>query len=316
MPKLTVLAPAKINLTFDILGTMPDGYHQVETVLHSIDLMDRLTFSIEPSKELRVEMTGDRAEFPTDDSNLIAKATKAFCTQTKSNVHLIARVEKNIPIGAGLAGGSADAAATLVALNRASDAKLPEHTLQTIGAALGADVPFAIHGGTAFGTNRGEVLNKLNTPLQFTFCVVKPMDLSISTPWAYKKFDAYEHNVGAGLAPSEPTRPQTQQALDALKAGNLEAALAAFGNCFEGMLFTEHPFLGEIKAELLRLGAWYVQLSGSGPALFAIVPDLEHAHFLRRKMSGAHASKLEFHFCQSTPEGVRITEYEHGKATC
>lgn len=309
MLKLTALAPAKINLTFDILGVMPDGYHQVETILQSIDLADRLAFDIEPANELDVRLKADRAEMPTDESNLIAKAAKAFCENAKtgSKVRLVAQVEKNIPIGAGLAGGSADAAATLSALNHAFDEPLSDGDMLALAAQVGADVPFALKGGTAFGINKGELLSPVENKLEFVLCIVKPLAFSVSTPWAYKRFDEREW---------PNTKPQTQQALDALACGDIGAALKSFGNSFQGMLFIEHPILAEVKDELLRLGAWYVQLSGSGPAMFAIVPDLEHAHFLRRKMSDKYASKLEFHFCRTTREGVRIMEYEHGKATC
>lgn len=306
MPKLTVLAPAKINLTFDILGTMPDGYHEVETILQSIDLCDRLTFDIRPTESTSVKITANNAEVPLGADNLIAKAANFFCLHTGQHYGISVNVEKKIPIGAGLAGGSTDAAATLVALNRASHGVLKEHELLDLGVQLGADVPFCISGGTKFGTRRGDALSEINSQLSFVFCVFKPRSLSISTPWAYTQYDKFPDSI---------RKPLTQDAIKQLTRGDMERALLAFGNVFQPVMFAHYPALSEVHTELQRQGAWYSQLSGSGPAIFAIDPDLEHAHFLRRKMS-EFSPDLEIHFCQSTQSGIAITEYEHGKATC
>lgn len=306
MPKLTVLAPAKVNLTFDILGTMPDGYHEVETIFQTIDLCDRLTFDIRPAASLSVKLTTNSAEMPLGPDNLIAKAANLFCSHTGCDYDISVDVEKTIPIGAGLAGGSANAAATLVALNRASSGVLKERELLDLGTQLGADVPFCITGGTKFGTRRGDVLSDINSQLSFVFCILKPRSLSISTPWAYSQYDKFTDEI---------RRPRTQDAIKQLTRGDMERALLAFGNVFQPVMFAHYPALSEVHAELQRQGAWYSQLSGSGPAIFAIDPDLEHAHFLRRKMSEFSAD-LEIHFCQSTQSGIAITEYEHGKATC
>jgi 4-diphosphocytidyl-2-C-methyl-D-erythritol kinase len=306
MPKLTVLAPAKINLTFDIRGTLPDGYHEVETILQSIDLADRLVFDIQPANATSVQITSNNASVPLGEDNLIAKAAHAFSRASKFDIAIKADLEKNIPVGAGLAGGSADAAATLTALNRATGEPFSEKQLLELAAGIGADVPFCLVGGTKYGTGRGDRLSDIDSSLQFIFCVVKPANLAVSTPWAYSAYDKF---------PGDIKRPRTQDAIAQLKRGHMERTLSSFGNVFQPVIFSYHPEVAQVHAELLRQGAWYAQLSGSGPAIFAIDPDLEHAHFLRRKML-EFSSDLEFHFCQSIQNGVAITEYEHGKATC
>lgn len=306
MKKLTVLAPAKINLTFDILGTQPDGYHEVETILQSVDLQDQIHFDIEPARETKISISTNRAGLPIDDDNLIAKAAHAFANKTGHTFYLKAELDKAIPVGAGLAGGSADAAATLAALNEVYFQTLHENELEKLGATVGADVPFAIAGGTKFGTKRGDFLTDIKSHIEFTFCIVKPATLSISTPWAYSEFDKYQGDIH---------RPNTKQALHGLAKGDVAEAMDGFANVFQPMIFKHHPELAELMIQMRKHEAWHVQLSGSGPALFAICPDLEHAHFLRRKLF-EFAPDLEIHFCNSTRKGAQVTEYLHGKATC
>lgn len=306
MQKLTVLAPAKINLTFDILGTLPDGYHEVETILQSVDLHDQVHFDIQPAPETTISISTNHADVPVDDDNLIAKAAQAFAKKTGHTFHLRAELEKAIPVGAGLGGGSADAAATLAALNEVYFRKLQPAELEQLAASVGADVPFGISGGTKFGTKRGDFLTDVKTHIEFTFCLVKPVGLSVSTPWAYRTFDEFEGDIH---------KPNTKQALHGLSKGDVAEAMDGFANVFQPVIFKHHPELAELVMQMRKHEAWHVQLSGSGPALFAICPDLEHAHFLRRKLL-EFASDLEVHFCNSTRKGVQVTEYLHGKATC
>lgn len=317
MPKLKALAPAKINLTFDILGTMPDGYHEVETLLHSVDLIDTIEFDIEEADTCAVTITAPDAprhmQFPLSEDNLIARAVRLFSQSTGRNATVQARVEKLIPIGAGLAGGSADAAATLVAMNAAFGEPLSMPDLLRLGGSLGADVPFAIIGGTAIGTARGDVLTPRRCAYPFAFCIVKPIKISVSTPWAYQRFDVYSGNK---------PRPNTRKAAAALEEGAIDQAIPTFGNVFEPVIFQEHPLLSDLKSQLQKYAPWHVQLSGSGPALFAIVSGLEQAHFIRRKIlktddagfmygSGFPVNEfgppIEFHICTSSTSGAQVT---------
>ncbi len=303
MPKLKTLAPAKINLTFDILGALPDGYHEVETLLQAIDLSDMITFDIEKSSELSIEICAPgRIDFPDGRENLIHKAASLFAQHTEKSFRLSASVVKNIPIGAGLAGGSADAAGTLVALNHSFGNVVSDDELYMLAAKLGADVPFCISGGTRLGVGRGDKLLSCQSSLSFTICVVKPLEISVSTPWAYQRFDECKLPL---------KRPQTSRAWEAMQNGELLQAMDSFANVFEPVIFEEFKVLAEIKQALLKNGAWHVQLSGSGPALFAIVGDVEQAHFIRNKIMQLNGvgieHRLEFHICESIKTGIVTT---------
>lgn len=306
MPKIKATAPAKINLTFDILGLLDDGYHRVETLLQAIDLCDSLVLDVDDAaRDTTVTITTESlpasaADFPLGDDNLISKAVRLYCKTTGFSAQVNVKLSKSIPMGAGLAGGSADAAATLAGLNRSFGNALTERELTNLGAVLGADVPFCIHGGTAFGTNRGDVLAACESGIDFSLCIAKPANINVSTPWAYKQFDEFASHHDGGMR-----RPDSHGAINAIARGDTERALACFGNVFEPVIFQAHPSLVEIKDMLLKQGAWYVQLSGSGPALFALVADIEHAHFVRRKVLDLN---LEFHICSSTKCGVQIEE--------
>lgn len=322
---VTALAPAKINLTFDILGTLPDGYHQVDTLLQSIDLYDELTFCFAEAPELTISLfcagTLASAAFPVDDTNLISKAARLFFREAKprlgDGIHKFARMDvavaKNIPVGAGLAGGSSNAAATLCALNKVYGQPFTTAELLGLARSLGADVPFCLAGGTAIGTHRGDILQPVEFDQSVTlfFCVVKPIRESVSTPWAYAEYDKYKGSV---------MHPDLPGAVKALKAADLEQAIASFGNVFEPVIFRHLPQLAQLKERMLNLGAWSCQLSGSGPALYALAADREHAHFLRRKLlkndeagfeygssysSYEFGPPIEFHIAQSIPHGVQ-----------
>jgi 4-diphosphocytidyl-2-C-methyl-D-erythritol kinase len=319
-----VRAPAKVNLTFNIKGTMPDGYHRVETLLQAIDLEDELTFSFGQSAELSVAISSSNnvpsVLFPCDESNLIYKAIRLFLDALKdqpTNIHqsldIKVEVAKHIPIGAGLAGGSADAAAALIAMNTVADQPFGPADLRQLGSQLGADVPFSLQGGTAIGTQRGDALQRMGMNNPLFFCIVKPRKKSVATPWAYQQFDEFKGAVPA---------PSCAQAAQALNSGDLERAVAAFGNCFEPVIFSLMPELKKLKETLLQLGAWCCHLSGSGPALFAVVANREQAHYIRRKLlkndddgfeycsafeSGEYGPPLEFHIAQSIAEGARVT---------
>lgn len=329
MPTIVkTLAPAKINLTFDILGLLPGGYHEVITLLQSIDLEDELTFEFSQAEELSVSISCDTVPakiFPTDDSNLISKAAKLFVAEWRSRkadsgmqaefLKIKVQVEKVIPIGAGLAGGSADAAATLVALNHVYGMPFSADEMNELAAQLGADVPFCLQGGTAVGTHRGDRLQALPEAADTTlfYCVVKPRALSVSTPWAFKKYDEFTGTL---------SKPDCAAASQALADSDLPKAISAFGNVFEPVIFAQLEQLQPLKDKLVQLGAWCCHLSGSGPALYAVVANREHAHYIRRKVmkndddgfeygsafsSFEYGPPIQFHIAQSVPYGARVS---------
>lgn len=305
MAKIIARSPAKLNLTFEILGLLPDGYHQVSTLLQSVDLQDQLTFEFAPSNntEIGISCTDKPGEFPLDESNLIARAARLYLRQLPEspNLKIQVAVDKQIPIGAGLAGGSGNAAATLLALNNYHQEALSKDLLLTLAATLGADVPFCLDGGTCVGVGRGDDLLKIDNPTQLYFCVVKPRNLCISTAWVYQAFDAFNSN-------DVIASPSMDNAINALQTGNLELAANSFGNVFEPVVFNQYPQLRQIQQQLLAAGAWCCHLSGSGPSLYAMVADLEAAHALRRKYQQAagETDNCEFHIAPAVNHGARI----------
>lgn len=281
MKTVSVQCPAKINLTFDIVGKRSDGYHDIETLFQSISLEDQLTFSIVEATELDLELSCEnpyvKRAMPLDSTNLISRAVLKFFQFTGMNdnwkIHI--DIQKHIPIAAGLAGGSSNAAGTLVALNELFQTGLSIEQLCDVGTSIGADVPFCIRGGTAIGRGKGEILTPVTPALEMTYCIVKPRKLSVSTQHAYSAFHAFAGTV---------KKPSLTDAVGGLVSGDMEVALSGFGNVFEPMIFAEYPQLAELKGRLLDLGTWDCHMSGSGPTLFAVVPSREMAHHLRRTL--------------------------------
>ncbi len=315
MPAIKVLSPAKLNLTFAIQGLLGDGYHKVETLLQAVDLFDELILTIEPGSAFQVTIQGEGDHFPKDETNLIARAARLFQERIVSEqpFALCAELKKRIPVGAGLGGGSSNAAACLVALNHFFSYPATQDKLKELGAELGADVPFLIEGGTAIGRHRGDILQAVESRLELYFCIVKPRLLSVSTPWAYRQFDSYEGEVAGGDLPL---------AVEAMQEGNLSLALKSFGNVFEPVVFAQFPQLARLKQTLVDFGCLACHLSGSGPALYAVVADGKQAEAvgLYLEQSGAdlfvadgsasddRQQPLEFFIAGSLESGVRIIQ--------
>ncbi len=281
MKSISVRCPAKINLTFDILNRRADGYHDIETLFQSISLEDEITFTAMEADEFSVEFTCSnpyaRRSMPMDSSNLIARAANALFLHTglSRNWKIEVDIQKTIPIAAGLAGGSSDAAGTLIALNDLFDTRLGVEELCKLGVSIGADIPFCVAGGTRIGRGIGEVLTEVKPAVSLIYCIVKPRKISVSTAQAYSSYHHYKGEI---------RKPNIANATRGLETGDIEMALSGLGNVFEPMIFAEHPQLAELKTKLLNFGAWDCHMSGSGPTLFAVVPSREMAHHLRRAL--------------------------------
>lgn len=281
MKSITVACPAKINLTFDIIGRRADGYNNIETLFQSISLEDYITITVEESENFEIELscsnTYARRSMPLDQSNLVARSAALFIERAglSKNIKITAVIDKRIPVAAGLAGGSTDAAGTLVALNELLGAGMNEKDMLELGVSIGADVPFCITGGTSIGRAKGEELTPVKPAVNLIYCIVKPRKISVSTPYAYSAYHDYKGAV---------RKPNLDSALRGLESGDIEMALSGFANVFEPMIFELHPMLAMLKKQLLELGAWDCHMSGSGPTLFAVVPSREMAHHLRRSL--------------------------------
>lgn len=187
MKKIVVKAPAKVNLTLEVLNKREDGFHNIQSIMHTISLFDILTIEIEKSPQKIIKLTGNSKNIPYDEKNLVYKACDEFLKQSNiENIKVEIYIEKNIPIAAGLAGGSTDAAATLRGLNELFENVLNDEQLNEICAMLGSDLNFALIGGCCLCTSRGEIIEKLPN-LKSYISLVKPKNLGISAKEAYQK---------------------------------------------------------------------------------------------------------------------------------
>ncbi len=256
---------AKINLTLDVLGKREDGYHDLKSVMQAISIRDDVEIDIGTGKpwKLHCSMEG----IPCDERNLAWKAAKVFFDTIKKDPDgLEIRITKRIPTEAGLGGGSADAAAVLRALNKHYGNPLSILALAELGAQVGSDVPFCVVCGTAMVEGRGEKLRMLPKMPECVFVVCKP-DFSVSTPELYKKIDEV----------AIPKRPDNQAMESALLAGDLGKVAENVYNVFDPVVTAEHLELNYIKSIFNSYGAVGFQMTGSGSAVFAIMPDFEYA---------------------------------------
>lgn len=358
--------PAKVNLTFEILGTLADGYHEVCTLLQAVSLEDELIFSFSTDKFQNTKSNENEGrsfdakisydnfesefpeiEFPMTESNLISKAIRMYqkIVPESKTVNVSVSVRKHIPIGSGLAGGSANAAAALVAINHYFGERLSRDKLLEVGGTLGADVPFSIQGGTCIGTHKGDVLQKLDATPEFVMVLAKPRMLSISTPWAFKQFDSLENQSASHRSTASGINRGTtatqvyaaQKCADLLSAAKtvsqntkddesgkpgLTAAQAVakdLKNDLEQVVLVEHSELELLRQTMESSGAIAARLTGSGPTLYALVESIEQGELLRQKLlkfqsdytSQHHDSKvfpLDFWIAKSFSRGARVIE--------
>lgn len=263
MEKLELKAYAKINLGLDVIRRLENGYHEVKMIMQTVGIYDELIFEKIPSG---VELSTNHGELPLDENNLIYKAVRlmqeAYGVTEGVRVHL----EKNIPVAAGMAGGSTDAAAALKAMNILFDLQATDEKLRELGVKIGADVPYCIMGGTALAEGIGEKLTALPKAPGCYLLVAKP-DINVSTKYVYEHLDAQEVVV----------HPDIDGMVEAIKAGNLQGIAERMGNVLESVTINAHPIIATIKERMLAYGADNSLMSGSGPTVFGIFTDKEKA---------------------------------------
>lgn len=256
---------AKLNLTLDVLGKREDGYHDLKSVMQTISIRDDIEIDVDTGKPWCFKC--DKEGIPTDESNLAWKAAKVYCDATGKDPNGIEiRITKRIPSQAGMGGGSADAAAVLRALNKYFDNPLSILALAELGASVGSDVPFCVVGGTAMVEGRGERVRKLPDMPDCVFVVCKP-EFASSTPELYRKLDETEI----------PKHPDNQAMESALLAGDLGKVAENLYNVFDPVVTADHLELNYIKSIFNSYGSVGQQMTGSGSAVFCIVPDFEFA---------------------------------------
>lgn len=264
MNSITVRAHAKINLSLDVINKREDGYHNLKMVMQTIDLHD-IVYIEKTKKDIIVDC--DNVEIPKGEKNIAWKAAKSFFDFTGINDSAKIKITKNIPHAAGLAGGSADAAAVLKGLNRLYDKKLSKEELALIGVKIGADVPFCIHGGTMLAEGIGERLTRLNSLTKNSVVLVKP-NISVSTAWVFNRLRIDQITK----------RPNTEELIYSINNNDIEKIAVNMSNVLESVTAREYEEIEKIKELLMENNAVNSIMSGSGPTVFGVFKDDEKAN--------------------------------------
>jgi 4-diphosphocytidyl-2-C-methyl-D-erythritol kinase len=267
---MKVRAYAKINLGLHVLGKRSDGYHSIETVFRLVDLYDELEMV---ENDSGVQFSSTTPELTDDKTNLCIRAAHLLRDLTGCHTGVEMRLTKRIPIGAGLGGGSADAAATLKGLTKLWSLDISREELQTISESLGSDVPFFFAGQTAFATGRGEILESFVLPIPYSILVVTPQ-IHVSTAWAYSSL----------RIATDRKRPNLKELLSSTlrDPGRLRGSLV---NDFEETVFEQHPEIRKLKETLIARGADVALMSGSGSSVFGLFSDAARAKELGSELS-------------------------------
>ncbi|NEO85875.1 MAG: 4-(cytidine 5'-diphospho)-2-C-methyl-D-erythritol kinase [Spirulina sp. SIO3F2] len=310
---LTLIAPAKINLYLEIVGDRPDGFHELVMILQSIALSDRLTFDFSDSASH--QLVCDHAELGDDPTqNLVYKAAtlmaKVFPTAFSKYGGVTVHLEKNIPIAAGLAGGSADAAATLVGINLLWHLGLTQPELEELAAQLGSDIPFCVAGGTAIATGRGEKLDFIKNPPSLWVVLAKHRKLAVSTPWAYK---TYRQQFGETYL-NDPAQVRSRAArlhsgplVNAITKGDRAELAAHLYNDLEKVVLPAHAQVQQLRDAFGTSGAIATMMSGSGPTVFGLCESELQAQEVKRVVAAQmHDPNLGFWITRLTSQGIHL----------
>ena len=278
MKEISVKALAKVNLGLDVVRKRPDGYHEVRMIMQTIHLFDRL--EITRNQSGRITMSTNLAFLPTNENNLVYKAAALLKEEFDIGDGIDVKLHKHIPVAAGMAGGSTDAAAVLYGMNRIFDLGLSKEDLMTRGVKLGADVPYCIMRGTVLAEGIGEKLTPLPPMPKCQILIAKP-PISVSTKMVYEKLDSCEIKE----------HPDIDGILDGLKNQDLEQVAASMGNVLEKVTVEAYPVIAQIKECMMEAGALGAMMSGSGPTVFGIFRDRRTAKEAFTKVKAQNLAK-------------------------
>ncbi len=260
-----VKARAKINIILDVVGKRDNGYHDIRTVMQTLDLHDIVTVRRLREKDgsnSGISLITNSDKIPKDNTNLAYRAAECMKKRYSLGDGIEIQIDKNIPVAAGLAGGSADCAAVILGIKDVFNLNISEGILSEIAAALGADVPYCLKGGTFLAEGIGEKLTKLSSfPFMYVL-VVKP-DISVSTPWVYKNFDS----VG------KKEFPNVDRMIDCISNSNINGICESVCNVLESVTVFKYPIIDDIKRSMIDKGALTAMMSGSGPSVFGLYRD-------------------------------------------
>lgn len=290
---LQLTAQAKINLILDVIGKRNDGYHEVEMIMQSINLADKLQFTRLEEQEIKLET--NNSDIPIGPENLVHEAAALLWDRYDLNGGLKVDIDKRIPVAAGLAGGSTNAAATLIAINQLWDLDLSENQLMELGAKLGADVPFCVLGGTVLATGIGTDLKALEVKPELDLVLVNP-PLAVATAEIY-------HNLNLEMINDHPDLTEIKKAL---KQNNKVEIISAVDNLLARVTMQHYPQLKELKELILAQGAKKVLMSGSGPTLLGFVLNESEADKLAAKLKDKLPTEYIIEKTKTTSQGIII----------
>ena len=265
-------AYAKINIGLDVLRRREDGYHELKMIMQTVDICDDLIF--EKTEEQGIVIQTDREELPVDAGNLIYRAADLLFREKEITEGVKISLTKRIPIAAGMAGGSSDAAATMRGLNELFHMGYSIQQLKELGVKLGADIPYCLVGGTMLSEGIGEILTPLPAPPECFLVVAKP-DINVSTGFVYGNLQAEKLTY----------HPDIDGIIEALRAGDLRGVTDRLGNVLETVTIREYPVIEQIKELLRDMGAENALMSGSGPSVFGIFKERETAEAAARAVA-------------------------------
>lgn len=265
-------APAKLNLSLDVLGKRSDGFHEVEMVMTTIDLTDRVELSLLDHDEIKLSL--ESRFVPEDERNLAYQAARALQEKYKVAKGAYIKMDKEIPVSAGLGGGSSDAAAVLRGLNRLWQLNLSLEELALVGERIGSDVPFCVYNKTALAKGRGENLSFLPAPPLSWVVLAKP-DIGVST-----------RDIFSALSLEQLEHPDTKGVIQALETGDLSLLTKSAGNSLEQTTFSLYPEVEHIKKKMLSLGAPMAMMSGSGPTIYSLFKKESFARRIYNSLQG------------------------------
>ncbi len=314
MRYVSLLAAAKINLYLEILGDRPDGYHELAMIMQSIDLADKLEVRTSRTQIIRVYC--QHPEVPKDQTNLAYKAAQLMAKKFPdafAQYGVEISLQKNIPVAAGLAGGSSNGAAVLVGLDLVWNLGLTQSQLQQLGAELGSDVPFCISGGTVIATGRGEKLAPLSDLDHLYLVLAKYKNLSISTAWAYQAYrEKFDNTYITDTVILEQRKKQ-------LNSGGLVKAIAhkeggqigkLLYNDLERVILPAYPQVAKLKDEFIKCNPLGAMMSGSGPTVFALAESKTQAEEIQEKVKTKIADPdLQFWIAKLNSTGMKIIQH-------
>lgn len=278
--KITRKAYAKINLGLDVLRRREDGYHEVKMIMQTVSLYDTLTFS---RQEAGITVTTNKAELPGDENNLIYKAAKLLMDTYHIAGGVKIDLQKNIPMAAGMAGGSTDAAAVFHGMNEMFALGMSEEAMCGLAVKIGADVPYCIQGGTALSEGIGEVLTKLPDAPDCFLLIAKP-DIDVSTKYVYENLHANELKY----------HPDIDGMRAAIESGSLQGVIDRMENVLETVTVQKYPIIEEIKSFMRENGALNALMSGSGPTVFGVFETQEKAKEASERLAQRGLAKQVF----------------------